>query len=175
MPRRSFRFAVVTGIAVAAGILVPLDLAAVAPANAYWDCETAPPYTEYDGTSVEFVYSAAGAAGDTLEIFVPEMCVSATATVTELSNADGLTVTLLADGSNGSTITLAPPTPRRGSFSGLSRSHRRRSVVRSRALRLLRCRADHLLHSTGPPRKRLPSACPHSFPSTAPCRAPARP
>ncbi|MDX2026293.1 LPXTG cell wall anchor domain-containing protein [Microcella sp.] len=118
MPRRDHRLAVLTGIALAAGIIVPLELVAVAPASAYWACETAPPYSDYEGTSMEFVYSASGAAGDSLEIRVPDMCISSTASVTELSNADGVTVILLADGSNAATITLAPPT---ADFVGVSR------------------------------------------------------
>lgn len=118
MPTRSFRLAAVTGLALAAGILVPLELVAVSPANAYWACETAPPNSVYEGTSLEFVYSAEGGAGETLDILVPKMCISFTSTVTELSNADGLAVSFVADGSNASTITLEPPTV---DFVGISR------------------------------------------------------
>ena len=118
MPQHSSRLAALTGIAIAAGILVPLDLVAVSPANAYWACETAPPYSAFEGTSMEFVHSAAGGAGEAVVIFAPEMCVSLSSTVTELSNADNVTVTFVADGSNDATITLTPLAP---DFVGIAR------------------------------------------------------
>lgn len=119
MVTRSVRpSAVLIGAVLAIAAIVPLGVLTAPSAQADVDCETRAPYSDFAGTSMEFVYSADAAVGGAALIMVPELCVSASAVVVELANDDAVSVDVVGDGSFGATITLTAPTV---DFEGIAR------------------------------------------------------
>lgn len=105
--------ALLIGAAVATSVV-----AAALPAQAAPDCEPSTPYSEFEATSMEFVYAAEAPVGGAAFIAVPELCVRGAAVVTELSNDEGVTVDVVGDGSFGAGVTLTAPS---GDFEGIAR------------------------------------------------------
>lgn len=93
-------------------------VALATPAQAAPDCTPGTPYSEFEGTSMEFVYAAAAPIGGSATIQVPELCVRGSAVVTVLSNADDVTVDVVGDGSFASGVTLTAPAV---DFEGIAR------------------------------------------------------
>lgn len=99
-------------------VLAAGSVALAMPAQAAPDCTPGTPYSEFEGTSMEFVYAATAPIGGSASIPVPELCVRGSAAVTELSNDDGVTVDIVGDGSFASGVTLSAPAV---DFEGIAR------------------------------------------------------
>lgn len=117
-PRRSMTLAAALAAVLALGVALPVVGAAAPSATAAGGCApTSAPDSEFLGTSMEQVYWATAPAGATATISPSDLCIGASAIVTELSNDDGLDV-VIGGVVDFPSIALDPPTD---DFTGVSR------------------------------------------------------